>query len=331
MANDLAVGLGLGLKAASMAGAWDEAEKDRALREAMAKRQHEFTAEQAGLERAYGTSEREAGEAFRGGEAEKLRTHGTSEREATSAAAMDRVMKQQGAATLRAGIAEGGATVRSIAQRGVDLIKMGAEAPKNRALTKYYEERAKAEEAERNKPSGIDEISNLIRRGRASEEAFREEHAEKTRLINLYATTAGWSQKSREKMAELQQELKASHEDLMIEQQALQAFSRKLIGTVKAPEKPSVEVRSLVDDEGKPMPGHEYKFSINDPMGIGKPLYDHLRGMYPDSKKTNTEPELRESLGDQLMNMYNNRNMPTAPGLGLAPATGGVVLPGTGR
>lgn len=73
MANDLATGLGLGLKAASMAGAWDESEKDRALREAMAQRQHDFTAEQAGLDRTYGTSEREAGEVFKGGEAEKLR------------------------------------------------------------------------------------------------------------------------------------------------------------------------------------------------------------------------------------------------------------------
>ena len=36
MANDLAVGLGLGLKAASMAGAWDEADLDRTSREKMA-------------------------------------------------------------------------------------------------------------------------------------------------------------------------------------------------------------------------------------------------------------------------------------------------------
>jgi len=68
MANDLATGLGLGLRAAEMQGRWSEAEKDRALREAMAQRQRDFTAEQAGLDRTHGTSERKAGEEFKKGE-----------------------------------------------------------------------------------------------------------------------------------------------------------------------------------------------------------------------------------------------------------------------
>ena len=51
MANDLATGLKLGLDAARMAGAWDEAELDREHREAMQRQQQTFTSGESEKER----------------------------------------------------------------------------------------------------------------------------------------------------------------------------------------------------------------------------------------------------------------------------------------
>jgi hypothetical protein len=80
-----------------------------------------------------------------------------------------------------------------------------------------------------------------------------------------------------------------------------------------------------LDKFGDPIPGEFHKRVEVNSTDLNAITDWFNRDKGEEQKKTNTEPELRESMWER----FQNRDMPTAPGL--APATGGVVLPGTGR
>lgn len=320
MANDLATGLKLGLDAARMAGAWDESELDRTSREKIAGDSNTLRKEIAGMEAEDRKLSREAMKARADQDDARMRDIAENRNNLTKALS---VAKNK--------LTEKLSGMEMLYKRGRDVVSDKAAG----VMAGIRERQLALDELKaKDSLSVAGKVDLQDQQWAPYQRKYEDKKADLTQKATLYGgayflnrspENANRFQSVQQGISKLEEEY--SQKKLIFDEE--RKHIKENTGTHKTTYKGSMKPK--LDKDGDPIPGELYPHVeiITANLKTIEDWFDKHKGEGP--RQADTEPELRESLGDRLLNMYNNRNMPTAPGLGLAPATGGVVLPGTGR